>query len=101
VASHHEAEPVAHKETASAPADPPPAASPSGSGAAHALTNSQVTAMARAGMDDATIIQAVKGAKATNFDLTAVGRKHLTDSGVSAAVISAMKARAIRDLSAN
>lgn len=101
VASHHEAEPVAHKETASAPADPPPAASPSGSGAAHALTNSQVTAMARAGMDDATIIQAVKGAKATNFDLTAVGRKHLTDSGVSAAVISAMKARAIRDLNAN
>jgi hypothetical protein len=96
--------PPAPKETASAPAaDPSPVSSPasSSSGSAHALTNTQVTAMVRAGMDDATIIQTVKGAKAVNFDLTAVGRRHLTDSGVSAAVVSAMKARAIQDLNTN
>jgi hypothetical protein len=100
--SHHEEEPAPHKEAVSSPAaDPPPAAKATGSGTGHALTNSQVIAMARAGMDDANIVQTVKGAKAVNFDLTAVGRKHLADGGVSTAVISAMKARAMQDLSAN
>jgi hypothetical protein len=103
VAEKHEPPPPAHVEAASAPAaDPAPKSTPAASsGSGKALTNAQVTAMARAGMDDATIIQTVKGAKAVNFDLTVVGRKHLTDSGVSTAVISAMKARAVQDLSAN
>lgn len=54
--------------------------------------------MVRAGMDDDTVVQTVKAAKAVNFDLTPTGRKHLADSGVDAAVINAMKARAIQDL---
>jgi tetratricopeptide (TPR) repeat protein len=103
VVAHQQAALAAHKENGSVGAsDPPPSPAPAASSSSgHALTNAQITAMARAGMDDATIIQTVKGAKAVNFDLTAVGRKHLADSGVSAAVISAMKARAIQDLSAN
>jgi tetratricopeptide (TPR) repeat protein len=106
--AHHETEAPAHQETASlssggdgAPAPKAASGKATGSSSGHGLTNAQVTAMARAGMDDDAIIQAVKGAKAVSFDLTAVGRKHLTDSGVSPAVISAMKARAIQELNAN
>jgi hypothetical protein len=75
-----------------------PAAVGASAGAGKPLTNQQVIAMVRAGMDDGTVAQTVKNAKAINFDLTPTGRKHLTDSGVDATVISAMKARAIQDL---
>ncbi|HEV2277355.1 MAG TPA: hypothetical protein VGS02_04225 [Acidobacteriaceae bacterium] len=72
-------------------ADPPP--SPG-----HVLTNSKVIAMARAGLDDDSIAAAVRNAKAADFDLSSVGQRQLTHGGVDAAVISAMKARAVRDL---
>ncbi|MGA8108258.1 MAG: hypothetical protein WB974_02415 [Acidobacteriaceae bacterium] len=63
-----------------------------------ALTNSQVVAMVRAGMDDATVEQTVKNAGAVDFDLTPAGRRRLTADGVSPAVITAMRTRAIQEL---
>ncbi|HKR28578.1 MAG TPA: hypothetical protein VJS11_14035 [Acidobacteriaceae bacterium] len=71
----------------------PPAVSPT-----HVLTNSKVIAMARAGLDDDSIAAAVRTAKAADFDLSSVGQRQLAHGGVDAAVISAMKARAARDL---
>lgn len=62
------------------------------------LTNSQVLAMIRAGMDDGTVEQTVKNANAVDFDLTIAARRRLTADGVSAAVIEAMKTRAIQEL---
>lgn len=57
------------------------------------LTNAQVVAMVKSGMEDDTIIQAVRAAKAAAFDLSAGGRQELASNGVSAQVIAAMKAR--------
>jgi hypothetical protein len=85
--------PVASRSLQQGSASPAAATTP-----AHPVTNQQVIAMVRAGMDDDTVVQTVKAAKAVNFDLTPTGRKHLADSGVDAAVINAMKARAIQDL---
>jgi tetratricopeptide (TPR) repeat protein len=65
-------------------------------GAAKALTNAQVIAMVKSGMDDDTVADAVRAAKAVNFDLTAAGQKSLIDDGVSTAVLAAMKTRAAR-----
>jgi hypothetical protein len=62
--------------------------------AGKALTNAQVIAMVKAGMDDDTVAQAIRSAKVVNFDLTAGGQKALTDGGASATVLAAMKARA-------
>ena len=62
-------------------------------GTVKGLTNAQVVAMVKSGMDDDTVAQAVKSAKAVSFDLTAAGLKGLTDDGVSAAVLDAMKTR--------
>lgn len=62
------------------------------------LTNSQVLAMVRAGMDDGAVEQKVKGAEAVDFDLTPVARRRLVAQGVSEAVINTMRARAIREL---
>lgn len=97
------------QEQTAAAAAPPPAAAPApapdsrglqaaSTGGGKPLTNQQVIAMVRAGMDDDTVTQTVKNAKAVDFDLTAAGRKHLTDGGVSTAVVNAMKARAMQDL---
>lgn len=99
------------QEQAAAAAAPPapapaPAAAPAGrglqatssAGGGKPVTNQQVIAMVRAGMDDDTISQTVKDAKSVDFDLTPAGRKHLSDGGVDAAVVNAMKARAQQDL---
>ena len=67
---------------------------------AKALTNSQVIAMVKSGMEDDTVIQAIRSAKASNFDLSSGGRQQLTSSGVSVQVVSAMKARAARKVAA-
>jgi hypothetical protein len=75
---------------------PPTPAAPAKPGAAKALTNTQVIAMVKAGMDDDTVIQAVRAAKAVGFDLTPAGQQQLSSSGVSAPVITAMKTRASR-----
>jgi len=61
-----------------------------------ALTNNQVIAMIKSGMDDDTVAQAVRAAKAINFDLTPAGQQQLTAGGVSAPVVTAMKTRAAR-----
>jgi hypothetical protein len=63
-------------------------------GAAKALTNAQVIAMVKAGMDDDTVTQAIRTAKVVSFDLTAEGQKAVADGGASATVLAAMKVRA-------
>jgi tetratricopeptide (TPR) repeat protein len=63
-------------------------------GVGKALTNEQVIAMVKAGMDDDTVTQAIRSAKAVSFNLTAEGQMALTDGGASAAVLAAMKTRA-------
>ena len=60
------------------------------------LTNSQVIAMVKAGLDDDAIAQAIHGADAIDFDLSPNGQKQLAASGVSTRVLGAMKARTIR-----
>jgi tetratricopeptide (TPR) repeat protein len=70
---------------------------PSGSNtSAKALTNAQVIAMVKSGMEDDTVATAVRSAKTVSFDLTPAGQQDLTSSGVSAKVITAMKTRAAR-----
>jgi tetratricopeptide (TPR) repeat protein len=67
-------------------------------GGSHALTDAQVIAMVKNGIDDEVVEQTVKGAKAVDFDLSSAGQHRLTSGGVSAAVLSAMKARAAQEL---
>lgn len=77
-------------------------AAPVGKGAAPAasagkgLTNAQVEAMVKAGMEDDTIAASIRSARAVIFDLTAAGQQQLAANGVSAKVIAVMKARAAR-----
>ena len=59
------------------------------------LTNTQVVAMVKAGMDDDTIIQAVRAAKSARFDLSTEAQHELASNGVSASIVAAMKIRAI------
>ncbi len=61
-----------------------------------ALTNSQIIAMVKSGVDDATIIQAIRSAGMVNFDLSAAGQHALTASGVSVKVLTAMKTQAAK-----
>jgi hypothetical protein len=65
-----------------------------GTVATHVLTDSQVISLVKNGVDDDTIAQTVRNAKAVNFDLSAAGQQKLTAGGVSPTVVSAMKARA-------
>ncbi|HEX4038090.1 MAG TPA: hypothetical protein VHX37_08530 [Acidobacteriaceae bacterium] len=88
-----EARPVTKAVNVSAPAEHKPEHA-----GGKSLTNSQVVAMVRAGMDDGTVEQTVKNAGAVDFDLTLAGRRRLATDGVSAAVISAMRARALEEL---
>jgi tetratricopeptide (TPR) repeat protein len=67
---------------------------------AKALTNAQIEAMVKAGMEDETVATAIRSAKAVNFDLSAAGQQDLTGNGVSAPLLAAMKARAARKPSA-
>jgi tetratricopeptide (TPR) repeat protein len=64
--------------------------------AAKGLTNAQVIAMVKSGVEDDTVAQTIRAAKAVNFDLSAAGQNDLTSNGVSARVLAAMKARAGR-----
>ncbi len=61
-----------------------------------ALTNTQIIAMVKSGVDDATIIQTIRGAGAVSFDLSPAGLHDLTSSGVSARVVTAMKTQAAK-----
>jgi hypothetical protein len=67
-------------------------------GGSHALTDSQVIAMVKNGIDDDTVMQAVHNAKTVDFDLSSAGQRRLTAAGVTPAVLSAMKARAAQEL---
>ena len=64
--------------------------------AANALTNAKVIAMVKSGLDDDTVVQTIRAAKAVNFDLSAAGQQALTGGGVSAQIVAAMKARIAR-----
>jgi tetratricopeptide (TPR) repeat protein len=78
----------------------PPAAARNGSVSTKAgappsaLTNAKVIAMVKSGVDDDTVAQTIRVSKAVSFDLSAAGRQSLTDGGVSAHVLTAMKSRA-------
>ena len=60
------------------------------------LSNMQIITMVKSGMDEQTIIQAINGANAIDFDLSPDGQQNLTSNGVSAHVVDAMKARSLR-----
>jgi hypothetical protein len=94
--------PVREVAAATPPAHPAAAhgADPPAGSSTHVLNNAKVVAMARAGLDDDSITAAVRNAKAADFDLSSVGQRQLMHGGVDATVISAMKARAVRDLAA-
>lgn len=64
--------------------------------AAKGMTNSQVLAMVKSGMDEDTIAQAIRASRATSFDLSAAALQDLTKGGASPQVLAAMKARATR-----
>lgn len=64
--------------------------------AAKALTNDQVIAMIKAGVDDDTVAQTIRASKLARFDLSASGLQALSTSGVSDQVLKAMKVRAAR-----
>lgn len=87
------------------PATPPPAVVPPAPSAppahgheGHPLTNTQVVAMVRAGMDDGTVEQTIKDAGAVDFDLTPAARRRLVADGVSQGIVNAMRTRAIQEL---
>jgi hypothetical protein len=60
------------------------------------LTNNQVIAMIKSGVDDDTVVTAIRSAKVIDFDLTPAGQQQLTASGVSKLVLTAMRTRAAR-----
>ncbi|MGA9060977.1 MAG: hypothetical protein WB341_04835 [Terracidiphilus sp.] len=68
---------------------------------AKGLTNGQVIAMVKAGVDEATVIHAIDGADAINFDLSSAGQHALTANGVSPRVLAAMKARGMQGSAAS
>ena len=81
-------------------AEAPRQPSQSPAAAKKALTNAQVVAMVKAGMEDDTVAATIRSAHAVNFDLSASGQQELTSSGVSAKVLAAMKARLARNATA-
>jgi tetratricopeptide (TPR) repeat protein len=72
------------------------AANPAGAAGAKGLTDAQVITMVKSGMDEATILQAIRGAAAVNFDLTPAGQKALTTGGVSPHELAEMKTQAAK-----
>ncbi|HEX3662103.1 MAG TPA: hypothetical protein VHU89_11760 [Acidobacteriaceae bacterium] len=63
-----------------------------------ALTNAQIVAMVKAGVADDIVAESVRNAKVVDFDLSLAARRRLTESGVSPAVLTAMKTRWAHDL---
>ena len=57
------------------------------------LTNQGVIELAKSGMNDENLIANIKDAKEVDFDLSLSGQKQLMQSGVSNAVLSAMRTR--------
>ncbi len=71
-----------------------PASSPAPS--RKGLTNQQVITMVKAGVDEATVLQAIRGADAINFDLSPAAEHTLIRSGVSPRVVAEMKTQAAK-----
>jgi tetratricopeptide (TPR) repeat protein len=87
----------AKEAEAAAQANPtPPAPAPSSAASPRGLTNAQVLALVKAGVDEETVIHAIRGAEAVNFDLSPAAEKSLTSSGISARILAAMKTQAAR-----
>ena len=61
-----------------------------------ALPDTQIVAMVKSAMDNATIIQAIRGASPVDFDLSTKGLHDLTANGVSVKVETAMKTQAAK-----
>lgn len=70
----------------------------SGGSGGRPLTNAQIVAMVKAGVADDLVAQSVRNAKVVDFDLSLAARRRLSESGVSAAVLEAMKVRWAHDL---
>jgi tetratricopeptide (TPR) repeat protein len=96
IAHYKELEEQRHPKIVAESAPAPKAPASTKTSAAKALTNEQVIAMVKSGMEDDTVVQAIRVAKASNFDLSATGQQQLASNGVSAQVLAAMKARAAR-----
>jgi hypothetical protein len=87
--SHYKELDQERTRTAQETANPAPAAP-------KALTNTQIIAMVKSGVDDATIIQTIHGAAAVSFDLSPAGLHDLSSNGVSAGIVTAMRAQAAK-----
>lgn len=81
---------------AKTPAPSSTPAAPPAKPALKALTNDQVIAMVKSGMDDDTVAQTIRTAKLARFDLSTTGVQALSTNGVSDQVLKAMKARSAR-----
>jgi hypothetical protein len=67
-----------------------------GKTATPALTNDQIIKMAKAGVDEDSIIATIRDAATVKFDLTPDGQISLTSEGVKPKVLAAMRDRAKR-----
>ena len=72
------------------PTPAPPTATPA---VAAAMTNTDVTDLRAAGLDDDNLIAAIKAAGTVKFDLSPAGLKALLNANISNRVIAAMRAR--------
>jgi tetratricopeptide (TPR) repeat protein len=61
------------------------------------LSNTQIIAMVKSGMDEDTIVKTIAAAAAVNFDLSAAGQQQLTSGGVSPRIVAAMKSRVAKN----
>ena len=96
IAHYKELEEQGHSKVVAEAAPDPKVDASSKAANAKALTNAQVIAMVKSGMEDDTVIQAIRSAKAANFDLSSGGQQQLTSNGVSTQVVAAMKTRGTR-----
>jgi tetratricopeptide (TPR) repeat protein len=96
IAHYKELEEQGHSKVVAEAAPDPKVDASSKATNAKALTNAQVIAMVKSGMEDDTVIQAIRSAKAANFDLSSGGQQQLTSNGVSTQVVAAMKTRGTR-----
>jgi hypothetical protein len=82
--------PTSKAATAPSAASKPATGKPTGS----SLGNADVIKMAKAGVDEDSIIASIQDASAVNFDLSPDGLIALANNGVKGKIVSAMRARA-------
>ncbi len=71
-------------------------ANPPSGAVSQGLTDAQVVAMVKAGMDEETVIHAIRGAGAISFDLSPAGEHVLMSGGVSPRIRDEMRIQAAR-----